>query len=611
MAKRKFTITLLSVETEVFPINDDDLQYKFKKVKGTVAYEKTLESKLKFGNNSKLGITDFDFFYGYESNISTKCTEFIATIYRWCNDSWVVEFVGAIALNEGLWDLDRCTVDLTLRNNTGTYAKIDKIKNKNVFPLSSYFQLGFFDYATMVDSNGQNDNHYLFYRSAGVPYFVNIDRLITSIFQFHPLVEALNTPQTRYPYELFGTICHDIVRELLIECGADPSINPLHSDFFDWEAIGDTPGYVGSGTALLTPSENKPNTVDASNGWHEMYLPIDRGTNYVTGTTNKLTHLVVFCKSNINNTTASEWEAPISAVYNSTTSAYELVLNSNKITFEDIEKIWATMFQAFWFIDTDGSMRVEHISWFNNNSHLYDSTSATNMKFNVAKNKYEYDKNSLPNLEKFQFQTNRDILNGGIIDTYANQNNEIFYESVCVNQNKGDNEVEYTLPLVVTDINAIDSDNLRPGIYDKKGLFMCQVSLTSNNGNYFNSGAGTLGTGYWIAYVNYTIDNETLVDSLAIPIYENGHVQWANLIRRYLKDNRVLTVGENGGDLITFTARTVKSKKQKDIVIQNCCGDDEFIPEQALVRTELGDGEIDEAVYSTKTETIKMNLLHD
>ena len=233
------------------------------------------------------------------------------------------------------------------------------------------------------------------------------------------------------------------------------------------------------------------------------------------------------------------------------------------------------------------------------------------MKYNVAKNKYEYDKNSLPNLEKFKFQTNRDILNGGIIDNYANKYNEIFYDSVCVNQNKGDNEVEYTLPLVVTDVNAINSDNLRPGIYDKKGLFMCQVSLTSNNGNYFNSGAGTLGTGYWIAYVNYTIDNETLVDSVAIPIYENAHVQWANLIRRYLKDNRVLTVGENGGDLITFTARTVKSKKQKDIIIQNCCGDDEFIPEQALVRTELGDGEIEEAIYNTKTETIKMNLLHD
>jgi hypothetical protein len=320
---------------------------------------------------------------------------------------------------------------------------------------------------------------------------------------------------------------------------------------------------------------------------------------------------MIACKSNINNTSASEWEAPFAAIYNSTTASFEVVVNSNKITFEDIEKFWATQFQAYWFIDTDGSMRVEHISWFNNNSHLYDSTSIQNKKFNAAKNKYEYNKNDLPNLEKFQYQTNRDILNGGNIDTYTNKNNEIFYESICVNQNEGANKLEYNLPLLVTDIGAINSDTVRPGIYDKKGIFMCQVSFSSVLGTYFNSGVGTLGTGYNIAYLNATIDNETLVGSASIAIYENAHVQWANLIRRYLKDNRVLTSGLNGADTITFTSRTVKSKKQKDIVIQNCCGDDEFIPEQALVRTQLGDGEIEEAVYSTKTETIKMIILHD
>jgi len=609
--KRKFTITISSVETEVFPINDDNLDYKYKKIKDSVSYEKTLETRLIFGNNSKAGITDFDFFYGYEKNVSTKCLELAATIYKWCGNQWQEEFVGIVALNEGQWDLDRCIVSLTLRNNTGVYAKIDKIKNKNNNAVSSYFQSGFFDYITMINSSGTNDNHNLFYRVAGVPYYVNIDRLITSVFQFHPLIETLNTPQTRYPYELFATVCYEIVRELLIACGAPNSIKPLHSDFFDWDAIGDTPGYVGSGTAKITSADNQPVTVNTISGKTDLYIPIDRGTNYVTGAPNKLTHLIVACKSNINNTAASEWEAPLAAVYNSTTSSYEIVANSNKITFADIEKFWATQFQAFWFIDTDGSMRVEHISWFNNNSHLYDSTTADNMKYNIAKNKYEYDKNVLPNTEIFKYTVNRDILNGANIDTLSNKNNEIFYESICVNQNEGDNKKEYSLPLLVTDINAINSDTLRPGIYDKKGLFMCQVSFSSVLGTYFNSGAGTLGTGYNIAWINVTIDNETLVGSVSPSIYENGHVQWANLIRRYLKDNRVLTSGLNGNDTITFTSRTIKSKKQKNIVIQNCCDDDEFIPEQALVRTELGDGEIEEAVYSTKTETIKINLLHD
>jgi hypothetical protein len=85
----------------------------------------------------------------------------------------------------------------------------------------------------------------------------------------------------------------------------------------------------------------------------------------------------------------------------------------------------------------------------------------------------------------------------------------------------------------------------------------------------------------------------------------------ANLIRRYLKDNRILSVGKNGTDTINFTSRVVKSKKQKDIIIENCCEDEEFIPELALVRTELGDGSIEEAVYSTKNNTIKMIIRHD
>jgi len=605
--KRKFVVTISSVETEVFPLNGNDLEYKFKTIKDTINFEKTLETRLIFGNNSKTGIYDYNFFYGYESNSATKCQEIQITIYRRCNNTWVEEFIGVVALNEGQWDLDRCTVSHTVKNYTSTYDKIKNYKTDTLNPLSYFCYFGEYT-ESMGTPVGTDDHTYLYTFISGSPVFICIERLISSAGYIAPRGHSSGFG-SQYPYLLFGTFCRELVGQMFGQIGHTYGDEQLHSDFFDWNAIGDTPGYVSSGTPPIPPSAVVPNSLNTAAGRKDMYIAYDRGINYVTGQPNKLTHLIIAPKSNINNISASQWEEDFAIVLNPTTGLLEGFANSNKITFADLEKFWATTFNAYWFIDTDGSMRVEHISWFINNSHLYDSTSPTNMKYNIAKRKYEYDKNDLPNTESFKFSQNRDILNGGIIDPYSNKNNEIFYDSICVNNEDGVNIKEYELPKFVTDIGAIHSDVIRPGIYDKKGGFMSQVYFSALSATYAGSGVG--GGPLLLAWTRATIENDSLTLSASPSNYENGHIQWANLIRRYLKDNRILSVGKNGTDTINFTSRVVKSKKQKDIIIENCCEDEEFIPELALVRTELGDGSIEEAVYSTKNNTIKMIIRHD
>jgi len=586
--KRKFVVSYLGVEREVFPSNDNVLEYKWKKQKDSLNYDKELNTKLKFINNAKVNIFDYNYFYGFERDSSLRCSELNLKIYRYCNKKYELEFEGIVPLNSGEWDLDRCTVLLQATNSTSIYDKINEFKDETKNPITNYMEVG---------TSGSLYNEFYLYTIIGSDVvFLEVEYLNFASYTYTVRTKPVNPAFQDYPFQFFRMLCDGVCRELLVNTGRSITDIMLRSDFFDWNAPGTTPGYFPSSTPPIPPGTTFP----AGKPYVDLYLPLTPGINYVTGQTNKLTHLLYMPKSNANDVSAGEWEQPIS----SSTFAD----SQNKITFKDLEKIWATMFNAYWMIHPDGSIRVEHVSWFINNSTLYDATSLTNFPYNNAKNKYNYSKIDLPKIEIFNFSQNRDILNGAIIEPYANDYNKIEYSGVCVNNSdeSGTQEKQYSIPLVVTDIAGLDSSNTNPGIYDNKGFMLIDASLSAPYSVNYN-----IGGGYWTGNVNATCNIETLIGVPSITTYENGHLQWANLIRRYLLDRRVLTSGDNGPDTISFTGRTIKSKTQKEILIQNCCDDIDFNPVQALVKTELGDGEIDEAIYNTQTDLITLTLLHD
>lgn len=601
MARRKFKITTSLGSSYVNPANDNKIVYKWKK-SDNINYTLELSTKLIFRNDIKEGITDFDLLYGFEKNISTRCEDITLEIYKVCNGVDILEFTGTMPLASGEWDLDRCNVALSLVAKNDVYDCINNNKKNIKVSVSELTP-----FANDIHStNSAAAPFYLYDYISGNYVFLDIGSFTANalVYDPQPWLYASGS-EIRYPYGTFATLCYRVVQRMLLECGYTNCEEVLRSDYFDWNATGDTVGYIASSIPKLplTLSREKyplgtlPGPTDGPgycNRW--IYLPRTPGINYYTGQTNQLTHLLFMPKSNANNLTASTWEEP-------TTPDNEE--NSNAFSFEDIEKIWAIMFQAYWFIDSDGVMRVEHESWFENNAALYDTTDATNAPRNQANKKYKYKEELAPKKEIFLFSANRDKINGRV-ENYANQNNEILYGSICTNKNNDNNEKTYSLPQVTTDIKALNSKN-DPDIaefYDNSGinLFVCEFSTVSDIKD-------DVSMNYKFGLVDATNPSEVLRYSADLTTYPNAHIQWGNLIRWYLKSNRVLTQGVNGSDTITFDAQTIKTKEQVPVLYQLCC-DETFDPRQALVRTSIGDGEIQEAEYDTSTNIIKIKTLH-
>jgi hypothetical protein len=599
---RKYIITSSTTSVQVHPLNDEALVYKWTRIKDSVNYKLQLSTKLLFGNNLKLNITDFDFLYSYESNSLTRCETLTIDIYKTCDGIELLEFSGIMPLNSGTWDLDKCIVTLEVKNNTSIYDCIEENKKETALPISQFMPYD------NVPPNNYNPTFFLYdYPQTSTEWtFLTVNSLKTSIGPYTPRNNPYsgNPNDGDYPYILFAVLCDRVVRELLVKCGRADANIMIKSDYFDWNPVGDAIGYIGSpipAPPTSLPAGNWPGII--AYNFRFMMLPITAGINYVTGQYNKLTHLLYMPKSNANDRTATEWEQPVFSPFGVDD------VNGNRVSFADIEKIWAEMFQAYWFIDTDGAMRVEHISFFNNSANIYNSLSAENLKYNKANNKYAYQRETLPRKEIFKFSQNKDFLNGriGLIYDVSNKYNEVLYDSICINKDKDNASTEVILPLVVTDIRSLDSKNSsEPDVYDRNGFFMCQASFSARYDlkPYF-------GGGFYIAETDATIEDELILSSSSIISYENAHVQWGNLIRRYLKDNRILQIGKNGPDNITFSARTRKSKIQENVYIKYCCNNIIFDPKQASVITGLGTGIVDEAEHNTKTGLIKIKALHD
>lgn len=310
-----------------------------------------------------------------------------------------------------------------------------------------------------------------------------------------------------------------------MDCG----ITGVVSDFFDWNAVGDAPGY--------SPGNN--------------YVLVNLG---FTPTTNWLTNMTIAQKSDI-------------IGYNTSNPA-----TKGMITFDKLEKIWLYMFNAYWYIDALGRVRIEHISFFNR-SVAYNANALPHKPFNVAKNKYSYDKTKMPKFEKF---TMAEMMFTDFIGT------QIYYDNLCVDQDSSSNTKERALDFVTTDLYALFID---PAQANKVGFV-----LMVNN---------VIASTYTVAVEQGVLSSANIA---------NGHLSWANLHNNYHRHNRVLKSGYMNNSLTTFVSAK-PTKMQKDIVIKFCCNNT-FDPLIQLYKTELGDGILDEAEENTEKETIKMTLLH-
>lgn len=267
-----------------------------------------------------------------------------------------------------------------------------------------------------------------------------------------------------------------------INCPVDYS---LVSDFFEWNPVADTTGYSS-------------------------------GINYFTGMANQVNYLTIAAKSDVrlpnatNPATRADW------------------------SLKEAFAILREMFQAWWFIDDSGRLRIEHISWFS-------FPAAINLtiysQYTKALNKYTHEETNIPKFERFRFM---EALNTDFVGV------DIWYDSLCANQKEDEQVLEHLAQDITTDIDYIFTN---PNDISNRGFVIMA--------NFFN------GAGYEVITDTGELSGATL---------PNAPLAWANLHKSFYPVWRFLPEGYMNNILTAFGIRP--NIKGQPIEVPMCC---EFI----------------------------------
>ncbi len=228
-------------------------------------------------------------------------------------------------------------------------------------------------------------------------YFAKPFNTITEFSRFHNIYDAL--------VYLVNEIC--------------PDINGIVSDFFEWNPIGDAPGYFA-------------------------------GYNYVSGGPNVIANMAIAQKSDV--------LIPVPSQY----------ATIGEVSFDQLIKDICTMFNCDWFVDDSGNLRIEHVSYF---TFIlgFNSTVAPHTKWNIANNTYSYRKEKMPSRESFTFMESQGSDFVG---------KDIVYSGACVSDDSSSlSEKAYNVIGFTTDMNFIDN---YPGSIDKHGFAMVVYDPADN-----------------------------------------------------------------------------------------------------------------------------------
>lgn len=287
-------------------------------------------------------------------------------------------------------------------------------------------------------------------------------------------------------------------------------------------------------------------------GFGATIFPDDQAmTNYVNPLQPNY-YLRIAAKSDIKNPTASN-------------PAGKLMMS-----FDDVEKIMQELFNVFWVIE-DYYLRWEHYSYFTQMVN-YDAISATNFPLNKLKNQVKYSTEALPSTETFEMMEANSVDFVGL---------PIIYDDNCSN---GENK-ERGYVFVTTETDYIINNS----------------SSIANEGFVLIDCFKVNATPEWYVYTD--------IGYLSGSNQKNGRLSWANLHNDLHKYGRPFLNGIMNAVSTAFFSK-VPDIIQENILVNNCC-EDEYEKWSSRVRTEIGDGIIDEAEIDFTKEQIKFKLRHD
>lgn len=248
---------------------------------------------------------------------------------------------------------------------------------------------------------------------------------------------------------------------------------------------------------------------------------------------------------------------------------YQNAAQTGKITLKQIFDMLKACFHAYWFIDPDGHLRIEHALWFiNGGTYQTDSrTPAVDLTalfnprnshtWDFGQNSYTFDKISLPERTELSYATSQTLPFNGL---------PIQYTSGFVKKGQTD---RVTVSNFYADVDWLISGASKTGdegwvvidAEDNGGVYSCPVNaLNYEWGNFFP---------------------------------QNIYMTFAYLENTFFAYDMSAPGVELQGGYSIACEDTIKAKTQEVTFPQ-----DSALPEFSLIRTGIGTGEIDTITYS-------------
>jgi len=239
------------------------------------------------------------------------------------------------------------------------------------------------------------------------------------------------------------------------------------------------------------------------------------------------------------------------------------------LSFDDIERVHQELFNVYWVLEGT-RIRWEHYSWFTKTMN-YNSMTATNFPLNKLRNKIKFNTDELPESESFEFMEANGVDFVGM---------PIEYNPDCANGKKLDRGYGG----VTTDTDYILNNS----------------ASIANEGFVLIDCYKVNPTPEWFVY--------SAIGKLSLGSKKNSRLSWANLHYDLHRHGRPFITGTMNGNPETFLSKE-PDVIQENIITEICCND-EFEKWESSVRTEIGDGIIDDAEIDYTKEIIKFKLRH-
>ena len=605
--KYRYVLTDRFGTLDVMPLGEGDFSIQYEREdEGKYFYAKQFQGKITF-----TGVI-FQRLRRIERSIYI-CKEQNLKVYRICPESEILIFDGYFKLTEGEWDEDKCKVELKFEKNTpdkclkdNRSTKINLLAevNPKITVKTATVGGGVFEYKNCHKKvNVNNSTPYGGYVWCGTgnpddgnwvayQHSENMSGTIgTSPDPIQNTLDGLWTGNTDWVREIVEVDCNEPVPNewILVEdnCGTtgkkkyakqatlyncvynnNYTDNNNYSTEWTCQILGGSSG--GSGGSATATIDNGMHLNSVIKVFVNQFCPNlqvvsdffqinpqnQSEINYVTGQRTQTNNLILFQKSDVKrpNVSGNAWKA--------------------EWTFEKLMETLNILFNTAYSIE-NGVFRLEHISWFSRNSGL-DLTQPKYEKWLRGSNKYTYNVGSIPQKEIFEFKESFKV--AGI------WNSEINYSSTCAIGSNKDNTKNYTVDDLTTDVElCLNNPSSDSSVVEDKGFVL--IATRFYNGEYY-----------------------ILTESTTQGTRLNNTLSFPRLLRRYGLHNRPVNKGTIDGEMTTFLS-TKPIKKGDKISVPLCC-DNVFNPLDT-VKTGLGNGIVDSAVFDLQSETLELELLYD